>query len=127
MLFFEVPLLRPEETDQVRRLLFRMRRVGLADDAPSRSLAIVTVPVLRSGVPMKAVRCLTTLQVLHCRWICGATIQWQGTRRCAPGAVKTGWPPPKAGIRHPVHVIEGNCRPAPGACPWWDQALGRGK
>jgi hypothetical protein len=33
----------------------------------------------------------------------------------------------EAGIRQPVHVIEGNYRLAPGVCPWWDQALGRGK
>jgi 2,3-dihydroxybiphenyl 1,2-dioxygenase len=33
----------------------------------------------------------------------------------------------EAGIRHPVHVIEGNYRLAPGVCPWWDQAQGRGK
>src|SRR5262249_24451882 len=26
---------------------------------------------------------------------CGATIQCQGTRRCAPGAVRPVWPPPK--------------------------------
>src|SRR5262245_9525655 len=26
---------------------------------------------------------------------CGAMIQWQGTRRCAPGAVRPAWPPPR--------------------------------
>lgn len=29
------------------------------------------------------------------------------------------------GLRHPVNVVEGNYRLAPGICPWFDQARGR--
>lgn len=32
----------------------------------------------------------------------------------------------EAGLRQPVHVIEGNYQLTPGVCPWWDQAAGRG-
>jgi catechol 2,3-dioxygenase-like lactoylglutathione lyase family enzyme len=31
----------------------------------------------------------------------------------------------EAGLRQPVHVIEGNYQLAPGVCPWWDQTAGR--
>jgi 2,3-dihydroxybiphenyl 1,2-dioxygenase len=27
------------------------------------------------------------------------------------------------GVRHPVHVIDGNYRLMPGTCPWWDEAV----
>jgi len=30
------------------------------------------------------------------------------------------------GLRKPVNVIEGNYRPMPGVCPWWD-AVARGE
>lgn len=33
----------------------------------------------------------------------------------------------QSGMRQPVHVLEGNYQLAPGVCPWWDQASGRGK
>jgi 2,3-dihydroxybiphenyl 1,2-dioxygenase len=33
----------------------------------------------------------------------------------------------ESGLRQPVHVIEGNYQLAPGVCPWWDQAAGRGR
>ena len=33
----------------------------------------------------------------------------------------------EAGLRQPVHVIEGNYQLAPGVCPWWDQTAGRGR
>ena len=33
----------------------------------------------------------------------------------------------EVGLRQPVQVIEGNYQLAPGVCPWWDHASGRGK